>query len=123
MLASDLVSVFERLSSSWGDQMNIVLRNAILAFLESPTAGTLRYRSRPVRFVEAELQPLRREVLMASQNPAKNLGRRYALIPKTVAYMVDHGVQQTLNTFTADPLHLVNAISNSNNLLKRVNLS
>ena len=41
MLASDLVSVFERLSSSWGDQMNIVLRNAILAFLESDRSGTL----------------------------------------------------------------------------------
>ena len=41
MLASDLVSVFERLSTTWGDQMNIVLRNAILAFLESTRGGTL----------------------------------------------------------------------------------
>ncbi len=41
MLASDLVSVFERLSTSWGDQMNVVLRNAILAFLESTKGGTL----------------------------------------------------------------------------------
>ena len=41
ILASDLVSVFRRLSTSWGDQMNSVLRNAILAFLESTEGGTL----------------------------------------------------------------------------------
>jgi hypothetical protein len=41
LLASDLVSVFRRLSTSWGDQMDIVLRNAILAFLESTVGGTL----------------------------------------------------------------------------------
>jgi hypothetical protein len=41
LLASDLVSVFRRLSMSWGDQMDIVLRNAILAFLESTAGGTL----------------------------------------------------------------------------------
>src|SRR5262249_52548943 len=37
----DLVSVFQRLSSSWGDQMGSVLQNAILAFLESERGGTL----------------------------------------------------------------------------------
>jgi len=41
LLASDLVSVFRRLSSSWGDQLNSVLNNAILAFLESSQGGTL----------------------------------------------------------------------------------
>ena len=41
LLASDLVSVFERLSTSWGDQMSSVLRNAILAYLESDRGGTL----------------------------------------------------------------------------------
>jgi hypothetical protein len=41
LLASDLVSVFQRLSSSWGDQMNSVLQNAILAFLESDRHGTI----------------------------------------------------------------------------------
>jgi hypothetical protein len=41
LLASDLVSVFQRLSTSWGDQMNTVLQNAILVFLESPRGGTL----------------------------------------------------------------------------------
>jgi len=41
LLASDLVSVFARLSTSWGDQMEGVLRNAILAFLESRQGGTL----------------------------------------------------------------------------------
>ena len=41
LLASDLVSVFRRLSTSWGDQLNSVLNNAILAFLESSRGGTL----------------------------------------------------------------------------------
>jgi len=41
LLASDLVSVFQRLSTSWGDQMGSVLSNAILAFLESSKGGTL----------------------------------------------------------------------------------
>jgi hypothetical protein len=41
LLASDLVSVFERLSKSWGDQMGSVLSNAILAFLESDKGGSL----------------------------------------------------------------------------------
>ena len=41
LLASDLTSIFRRLSTSWGDQMESVLRNAILAFLESTRGGTL----------------------------------------------------------------------------------
>src|SRR5581483_222125 len=41
LLASDLVSVFQRLSTSWGDQMGSVLQNAIMAFLESDRGGTL----------------------------------------------------------------------------------
>ena len=41
LLASDLVSVFQRLSTSWGDQMGSVLSNAILAFLESRQGGTI----------------------------------------------------------------------------------
>jgi predicted DNA-binding transcriptional regulator AlpA len=41
LLASDLVSVFRRLSTSFGDQMNTVLGNAIMAFLESSDGGTL----------------------------------------------------------------------------------
>lgn len=41
LLASDLISVFQRLSTSWGDQMGSVLQNAILAFLESSQGGTL----------------------------------------------------------------------------------
>jgi hypothetical protein len=40
-LASDLVSVFRRLSTSWGDQLNSVLYNALLAFLKSERGGTL----------------------------------------------------------------------------------
>ena len=41
ILSSDLVSVFKRLSTSWGDQMNSVFANAILAILESKEGGTL----------------------------------------------------------------------------------
>jgi hypothetical protein len=41
LIASDLISVFQRLSSSWGDQMQSVLQNAILAFLSSSRGGTL----------------------------------------------------------------------------------
>ncbi|HTR35843.1 MAG TPA: type IV secretion system DNA-binding domain-containing protein [Bryobacteraceae bacterium] len=41
LLASDLVSVFKRLSTSFGDQMTTVLGNAVLAFLESTEGGTL----------------------------------------------------------------------------------
>lgn len=41
LLSSDLVAIFKRLSTSWGDQMNSVLGNAILAFLESDNGGTL----------------------------------------------------------------------------------
>jgi hypothetical protein len=41
LLSSDLVATFRRLATSWGDQMNSVLGNAILAFLESSSGGTL----------------------------------------------------------------------------------
>lgn len=41
LLASDLVAVFRRLSTSWGDQMTSVLSNAVLAFLESSRGGHL----------------------------------------------------------------------------------
>jgi len=41
LLSSDLVALFRRLSTSWGDQMTSVLGNAILAFLESNRGGTL----------------------------------------------------------------------------------
>ena len=41
ILSSDLVASFRRLSTSWGDQMNAVFGNAILAMLESNEGGTL----------------------------------------------------------------------------------
>ena len=41
LLASDLIAVFQRLSASWGDQMNSVFQNAILAFLENDRRGTI----------------------------------------------------------------------------------
>ncbi|MEW6428743.1 MAG: ABC transporter ATP-binding protein [Thermodesulfobacteriota bacterium] len=41
----------------------------ILAFLEPPTSGEIRFLSRPVRFVEAELRRLRRQVVLLGQHP------------------------------------------------------
>lgn len=41
LIASDLVAIFRRLSTSWGDQMTSVLSNAVLAFLESKKSGTI----------------------------------------------------------------------------------
>ncbi len=41
LLSSDLIAVFRRLSTSWGDQMTSVLGNALLAILESDKGGTL----------------------------------------------------------------------------------
>ncbi len=41
LLSSDLVATFRRLSTSWGDVMDSVLSNALLAFVESTRGGTL----------------------------------------------------------------------------------
>ena len=41
----------------------------ILGFLESPTAGQMRYRNQLVRFSEPELQLLRRDVVVVDQHP------------------------------------------------------
>lgn len=41
LLASDLVSIFRRFSTSWGDVINSILANAVLAFLESMRGGNL----------------------------------------------------------------------------------
>jgi hypothetical protein len=41
LLCSDLIAVFRRLSENWGDQMDAVFANAIVAFLESDRGGTL----------------------------------------------------------------------------------
>lgn len=41
LLSSDFVSIFQRLSASWGDNMSAVLGNATLAMLENENGGTL----------------------------------------------------------------------------------
>ncbi|MCA1622479.1 MAG: type IV secretion system DNA-binding domain-containing protein [Acidobacteria bacterium] len=41
LLSSDLIATFRRMSTSWGDVMDSVLANAILAFIESSRGGTL----------------------------------------------------------------------------------
>ena len=41
----------------------------ILAFLDAPTNGQIHYRRKPVRFTEAQLLVLRKEVVMVDQHP------------------------------------------------------
>ncbi|MDP1813997.1 MAG: type IV secretion system DNA-binding domain-containing protein [Leadbetterella sp.] len=41
VLSGDLVASFRKFSTSWGDQMNTVFGNAILAILENPDSGSL----------------------------------------------------------------------------------
>jgi hypothetical protein len=41
LLASDLVGIFRRLSTSWGDQMHAVFSQAVQAVLESDSGGTI----------------------------------------------------------------------------------
>ena len=41
----------------------------ILGFLEPPTSGEIHFRSKPVRFIEAELQQLRRSAVLVDQHP------------------------------------------------------
>jgi hypothetical protein len=41
LLASDLVALFRRFSTSWGDQMNSVFANAVSAFVYNTQIGTL----------------------------------------------------------------------------------
>lgn len=41
VLSSDLVSIFKRFATSWGDNMSSVLSQAVTAFLESTRGGTL----------------------------------------------------------------------------------
>ncbi len=41
----------------------------LLAFLDTPSSGTLSFRAVPVRFVERFLQPLRRQVVLVDQYP------------------------------------------------------
>jgi hypothetical protein len=65
LLASDLVGVFRRLATSWGDQMDTVLQNAILVILESSRGGTLADLR---RFLLQE-QPFHNELLTTVQDP------------------------------------------------------
>lgn len=102
LLSSDLVSVFQRLSTSWGDQMTSVLGNAILAFLESEQGGTLSDLRRFLvekdfrnSFLETVKDPevvyyWRKEFPLLSGRPqAPILTRLDAFLrPKLIRYMV-----------------------------------
>lgn len=86
LIASDLVSVFARLSTSWGDQMGSVLNNAILAFLESARQGTLADLR---RFL---IDPqFRKEFLKTVQDPE-------------VVYYWEHGFPQLTGNRSIGPI-------------------
>lgn len=103
LLASDLVGVFQRLSTSWGDQMTSVLGNAILAFLESSRGGTLaelrRFLVEPdfrARFLTTVADPevvyyWTREFPLLSGRPQAPLLTRLDtfLRPKLIRHMVN----------------------------------
>ena len=64
LLASDLAAIFRRFSTSFGDQMQAVLSNAILAILENERGGTLL----DLRRVLTE-KPFREEYLKSVTDP------------------------------------------------------
>jgi tungstate transport system ATP-binding protein len=41
----------------------------LLAFLDSPTSGVIKFRSTPVKYIEKSLLPLRRQVVLVDQYP------------------------------------------------------
>jgi len=102
LLASDLTSVFRRLSTSWGDQMNSVLANGINAMLESEHGGTLPTLRRflvDTQFRKQHLQAVsdpenvfywEREFPLLSGNPQGPVLTRLDafLRPKPIRYMV-----------------------------------
>jgi hypothetical protein len=63
LLSSDLVGIFRRFSTSWGDQMTSVLGNAVLVLLENPGATLLDLREFLVD------RPTRERLLTAVEDP------------------------------------------------------
>lgn len=102
VLESDLVSVFRRQSTSWGDQMTSVLSNAINAFLESNQGGSLldlrtflvdkQYRNEFLKTVEDEtvIQFWQKEFpLLRSNSIASILTRLDTFLrPKVIRHMM-----------------------------------
>jgi len=66
LLASDLVGIFRRFSTSWGDQMTSVLGNAVLVLLENPGSTLLDLREFLVD------RPTRERLLAAVDDPYLN---------------------------------------------------
>jgi predicted DNA-binding transcriptional regulator AlpA len=102
ILASDLVGVFRRFSTTFGDQMASVLGNAILAFLESNQGGTLldlrhflldkEFRARFLESVQDDevVYYWQREFPLLKGSPQASILTRLNtfLRPKTIRYMV-----------------------------------
>ncbi len=88
----------------------------ILGFLDLPTSGNVQYCTRPVRFLESQLQPLRKEVVMVNQHPIlftttvyRNLefGLRIRKISKKkCAYIIDEALDMVgMRHFSQAPAH------------------
>ncbi len=102
LLASDLVGVFKRFSTTFGDQMAAVLGNAVLAFLESTEGGTLldlrnflidkTFREKFLRTVQDDevRSYWTREFALLKGAPQGSILTRLNtfLRPKTIRYMV-----------------------------------
>ena len=109
VLESDLVSVFRRQSTSWGDQMTSILSNAINAFVESSRGGSLldlrkflvdkTYRNEFLTTVQDDqtLQFWHKEFHLLKSNSIASILTRLDtfLRPKTIRYMMEQ--QKGLN--------------------------
>lgn len=109
VLSSDLVSMFQKFSTSWGDQMNSVLANTLLAFLENAERGTLLdvrrflleppFRERVLKTVtdQSVAYYWRKEFPIIRTNSIGSILTRLDsfLRPKAIRYMV--GQKQGLN--------------------------
>ncbi|MEO0514827.1 MAG: TraM recognition domain-containing protein [Planctomycetota bacterium] len=108
LLASDLAGAFQKLATSWGDQMTAVLSNAILAVLESDRGGTFidlrrflvepKFRAKFLPSVQDEEVRYywEHEFSLATGKPQGSVVTRLNtfLRPKPIRYMVGHGANR-----------------------------
>ncbi|MEO0898668.1 MAG: type IV secretion system DNA-binding domain-containing protein [Bacteroidota bacterium] len=109
MLASDLAEVFKRHTTSWGDQMEVIMQNTIAAFLDSSKGGTLLdlrqfllHKGFREQFLHTVSDPMIREFFQYDFPQKRNstlqslLSRlQFFLRPKPIRYMLMQ--QQGLN--------------------------
>jgi len=115
LLASDLVGVFRRLATSWGDQMDTVLQNAILVILESSQGGTLADLR---RFL---LEPaFRAEFLLSVQDPELLYYWQKVFPQLGGGKSIGSVLSRLQDFFSQKPLR--NMVSQRNNLLDFANI-